>query len=75
MIHVHVLWECPVYDTIRNTFMRELNNWLGECFEEFSTLGRTSFVLGCENWYRSNFEDLLTLTLYNPYGMQVALVL
>ena len=25
---VHVLWECPVYDTITNTFMGELNNLL-----------------------------------------------
>ena len=26
---VHVLWECPVYDTIRNTFMGKLKNLLG----------------------------------------------
>ena len=26
---VHVLWECPAYDTIRNTFMEDLDNLLG----------------------------------------------
>ena len=26
---VHVLWECPVYATIRNTSMGELDNLLG----------------------------------------------
>ena len=26
---VHVLWECPVYDSIRNTFMGELDKLLG----------------------------------------------
>ena len=25
---VHVVWECPVYDTIRNTFMGEVDNLL-----------------------------------------------
>ena len=52
---VHVLWECPVYDTTRNTFMEDLNNLLGGRFEEFSALNnfeRMGFVLGCENWER-----------------------
>ncbi len=35
---VHVLWECPVYDTIRNTFMEDLDNLLVEDFKEFSVL-------------------------------------
>ena len=26
---VHVLWECPAYDSIRNNFMVELENLLG----------------------------------------------
>ena len=25
---VHVLWECPVYDTIRSTFMEDLDKLL-----------------------------------------------
>ena len=33
---VHVPWECPVYDNIKNTFMGELNTLLEESFEEFS---------------------------------------
>ena len=50
---VHVLWECPAYDTFRSTFMEDLDNLLGGSFEEFSALNnfeRTGFVLGCENW-------------------------
>ena len=61
---VHVLWECPVYDSIRNTFMAELENLLGDSFKEFSTLdnfGKASFVLGCENWSRYDFKALLKL--------------
>ena len=49
---VHVLWECPAYDTIRSTFMEDLDKLLGGSFEEFSALNtfeRTGFVLGCEN--------------------------
>ena len=48
---VHVLWECLVYDTIRNTFVGELDNLLGGSFEEFSELDnfeRTGLVSGCE---------------------------
>ena len=55
-IVIHVLWECPVhvYDSIRNTFMGELDKLLGGggggggSFEEFSTLdnfNRTGFIL------------------------------
>ena len=62
---VHVLWECPVYDIIRNTFMGELDKLLrGGSFEEFSTLdnfNRTGFILGCENWDRYDFKALLKL--------------
>ena len=54
---VHVLWECPVYDSIRNAFMGELDMLLGGSFEEFSTLdNRTGFILGCENWDRYDFK-------------------
>ena len=45
---VYVLWECHAYDTIRNTFMEDLDNLLGGSFEEFSALNnfeRTGFVL------------------------------
>ena len=46
-----MLWECPAYDTIINTFMEDLDNLLGGSFEEFSALNnfeRTGFVLGCD---------------------------
>ena len=45
---IHVLCECPVYDSIRNTFMGELDKLLGRSFEEFSTLdnfNRTGFIV------------------------------
>ena len=61
---VHVLWECPAYDTIRNTFMEDLDNLLGGSFEEFSALNnfeRTGFVTGCENWEGYDFKALLRL--------------
>ena len=61
---VHVLWECPVYHSIRNTFMVELENLLGGSFEEFRTLdnfNRASFLLGCENWDGYDFKALLKL--------------
>ena len=59
-----MLWECPAYDTNRNTFMEDLDNLLGGSFEEFSALNnfkRTGFVLGCENWERYDFKALLRL--------------
>ena len=37
---VFVLWECPVYDTIRNTVRRELENLLWGSFEDFRTLNK-----------------------------------
>ena len=45
---VHVLWESPVYATIRNTSMGELDNVLGGRLKEFSALNdykRTGFVV------------------------------
>ena len=59
-----MLWECPAYDTIRSTFMEDLDKLLGGSFEEFSALNtfeRTGFVLGCENWERYDFKALLRL--------------
>ena len=35
---VHVRWECPVYDTIRNTFMGKLNNLLGGVLKNLAHL-------------------------------------
>ena len=61
---VHVLWECPAYDSIRNNFMVELENLLGGRFGEFSTLdnfNKASFILGFENWNRDDFKALLKL--------------
>ena len=44
---VHVLWECPVYDTIRKSFMEKLDTCChGGSFEKFvlNNLERTGFV-------------------------------
>ncbi len=54
-MNVRVWYMCSAYDTFRSTFMKDLDNLLGESFEEFSALNnfeRTGFVLGCENWER-----------------------
>ena len=53
-----------MYDTIRNTFIEDLDNLLGGSFEEFSALNNfegTGFVLGCENWEEYDFKALLRL--------------
>ena len=54
----HVLWECAVYDSIRNTFW---DNLMGG-FEECSTLDnfyRVDFILVSENLDRYDFKALL----------------
>ena len=52
--------DCP---SIRNTFMGELDKLLGGGggggVEEFSTLDRTGFILGCENWDRYDFKSFI----------------
>ncbi len=61
---MHVFWECPAYDSIRNTFMGDLEKLLGKNFVEFSAhddFSKAGFVLGCENWDRYDFEALLIL--------------
>ena len=63
-----MLWECPAYDTIINTFMEDLDKLLGGSFEEFSALNnfeRTGFVLGCENWERYDLKALRVLFYYS----------
>ena len=60
-----MLWECPAYGAIRNTFMEDLDNLLGGSFEEFRSLNnikRTGFVIGCENWERYDFKASLRLS-------------
>ena len=49
-----------MYDTIKNTSMRELDNLLGGSLEEFSAFNdieRMGFVLGREKWERYDFTD------------------
>ena len=31
----HVLWDCPVYNTLRNDFLCKLQELLGDRFEHF----------------------------------------
>ena len=45
-----ILWECPVYSTLRNDKLQEV---LGDEFEHFESLDsfkKASFVLGSELW-------------------------
>ncbi len=61
---VHVFWECPAYDSIRNTFVGDLEKLLGKNFVEFSALddfSKAGFILESENWDRYDFEALLKL--------------
>ena len=47
----HVLWDCPVYNTLRNDFMCKLQELLGDRYEQFESLDsfeKASFVLGSE---------------------------
>ena len=55
-----------MYDTIRSTFMEDLDDLLGGSFEEFRALNnfmRMSFVLGCEKWVRYGFIKSLFINL------------
>ena len=71
---VHVLWECPAYDSIRNNFMVELENLLGGGrVGEFSTLdnfNKASFILGFENW-NSVHSQALFYYLCNHTGIRI----
>ena len=49
----HVLWDCPVYNTLRNDFICKLQELLGDRFEHFESLDsfeKASYVLGSELW-------------------------
>ena len=48
----HVLWDCPVYSTLRNDFMCKL--------QEPAVLKKASFVLGSELW-EDDFSYILDL--------------
>ena len=59
----HVLWNCPVYNTLRNDFMCKLQVLLGDRFEHFGSLDsfeKASFVLGSELW-ENDFSSMLHL--------------
>ena len=59
----HVLWDCPVYNTLRNDFLFKLQELLGDRFEHFESLDsfeKASFVLGSELW-EDDFSSLLDL--------------
>ena len=59
----HVLWDCPVYNTLRNDFVCKLQELLGDGFEHFESLDsfeKASFVLGSELW-EDDFSSMLDL--------------
>ena len=59
----HVLWDCPVYNTLRNYFLCKLQELLGDGFEHFESLDsfeKASFVLGSELW-EDDFSSMLDL--------------
>ena len=59
----HVLWDCPVYSTLRNDFMSKLQELLGDRFEHFESLDsfeKASFAFGSELW-EDDFSSMLDL--------------
>ena len=60
---VHVLWECPVYAAMRNTFMGELDS-CGAVLKSIvhSIIKRINrLYLRVENWDKYDFKALLKL--------------
>ena len=60
-----VLWDCPVYNTLRNDFMCKLQELLGDRFEHFhfeslDSFEKASFVLGSVLW-EDDFSSMLDL--------------
>ena len=58
---VHVLWECSTYSTCRDNFQEAFKQLLGAIYAEFerlSTIEKTPYVLGSENW-EDKFDALL----------------
>ena len=61
----HVLWDRPVYNTLRNNYLCKLQELLGDGFEHFESLDsfeKASFVLGSELW-EDDFSSILDILL------------
>ena len=59
----HVLWECSAYSSTRASFMKELQEFLEDDYDDFESLEnveKSSYVLGSELW-ESKFDGLLAL--------------
>ena len=59
----HVLWECSAYSSTRASFMKKLQEFLEDDYEDFESLEnveKSSYVLGSELW-ESKFDGLLAL--------------
>ena len=60
---VHVLWECPAYSNCRLTFLKKLQELLGDKYIDFDSLNyleKTSYVLGSELW-EDDFSSMLSI--------------
>ena len=60
---VHVLWECPAYSNCRLTFLKKLQELLGDKYIDLDSLNyleKTSYVLGSELW-EDDFSSLLSI--------------
>ena len=59
----HVLWECSVYGSTRASFMKKLQEFLEDDYENFESLEnveKLSYVLVSELW-ESKFDGLRCL--------------
>ena len=59
---VHVFWECPAYSNCRLTYLKKLQELLGDKyidFDSFNYLENTLYVLCSELW-EGDFTSLLS---------------
>ena len=56
----HVLWDCLVYNTLRNDFLCKLQELLGDGFEHFESLDSFEKVL-CSELREDDFSSMLDL--------------
>ena len=57
-----MLWECPTYSNCRLTFLKKLQELLGDKYIDFDSLNyleKTSYVLGSELW-EDDFSSLFS---------------
>ena len=73
----HVLWDCPVYNTLRNDFLCKLQELLGNRFEHFESLDSFEmyllfWVVSCGRIDFSSMLDLVKDYIVDVWELQKA---